>query len=316
MSKRLALTWMLPLLLLGSARTAGAEDYVIGPDDVLSVSVYLHPELERTATVNAQGNITFPPIGDVKAGGLTAKQLGDRLSDRLSTYLRSTTAVTVTISQFMSRSVFISGAVNKPGRYGFEVIPGVIDVIAQAGGAVVGADLSRVEIVRREGDNRRTLYADVGAALRDGVGVPLPELKAGDSINVPIVQGIQGTGVGAPGVGVLGEVLRPGLYPVNANTDLWTVLAIAGGLTRQGDLGNVRVISSAGGAQTVARVNLKEVLAKGARGPHLLKAGDVVFIPMSTAASIGRAGTALMSLSQVAVDLVNVYVVADAIKSE
>ena len=317
MTKRctLAWVWMLPLLLIGTARTAGAEDYVIGVDDVLSIAVYLHPELERTVTVNAQGNVTFPPIGEIKAAGLTAKQLGDRLSDRLSTYLRATTAITVTVSQFMSHSVFVTGAVNKPGRYGFEVMPSLIDVIAQAGGAVAGADLSRVEIVRREGENRRTLYADVGAALRDGVGVPLPELKPGDSITVPIVPGLPGAGVvGAAGVGVLGEVLRPGLYPVTSSTDLWTILAVAGGLTRSGDLGNVRVISSDGGAQTVAKVNLKQVLSKGARGPHLLKAGDVVYIPMSTASQIGRAGSALLALTQISVDLVNVYVLADAIK--
>jgi len=318
MTKRctLAWGWWLPLLLLAPIGAVHAQDYIIGPDDVLTVSVYLHPELERTATVNAQGNVTFPPIGEIKAAGLTAKQLGERLGDRLSSYLRATTAVTVTVKEFMSHSVFVSGAVTRPGRYGFERMPSVIDVIAEAGGAMAGADLSRVEIVRKEGDKRRTLTADVGAALRDGVGVPLPELKPGDTVIVPAVIGLPGTSVGGPGVGVLGEVGRPGLYPVSEGMDLWTMLAVAGGLTLRGDLGKVFIISRDGGAQTVAKVNLKDVLDKGARGPHLLKAGDVVYVPSSTASQVGRVGSAIAVLMQISVDLVNVYVIADAIKGE
>ena len=122
------------------APMARAADYVLGPDDVLTISVYLHAELERpNAVVDANGNVTFPPIGEIKAAGLTPKQLGDRIADRLSTYLRQTTAVTVTVSQYLSRSVYVTGAVAKPGRYGFEVIPTLVEVIGQAGGAIPGA---------------------------------------------------------------------------------------------------------------------------------------------------------------------------------
>ena len=314
-----ALGFLLFALLSASAVPAGAQEYVIGPEDVLTISVYLHPELERTVSVSAQGNVTFPPIGEVKAAGLTPKALGERLSDRLSTYLRATTGVTVTVKEFLSRSVFVSGAVNKPGRYGFEQMPSVIDVIAQAGGAVPGADLSRVEIVRREGNNRRTMYADVSAALRDGAGVPLPDLKAGDTVIVPVTPGLPGGAGGAtagPGVGVLGQVARPGLYPVGAGTDLWTMLAVAGGLTPNGDLSSVRVISRDGGAQTVVKVNLRDVLNRGARGPHVLKAGDIVYVSSTTSSQLGRAGNAMVSVASVAVDLLNVFVLADALQDE
>src|SRR5262249_45937607 len=162
----------------------GAEDCVVGAEDVMQVSVWLHPELERTITISTDGTIVYPPIGSVQAAGLTPKQLGDRLADRLGTFLRQTTQVTVTVTQFMSRSVFVAGAVAKPGRYGFERMPSVVDAISQAGGALAGADLGHVQVVRREGENRRTIDVDVASALRDGVGTALPELKPGDTIMV------------------------------------------------------------------------------------------------------------------------------------
>src|SRR4029453_15015601 len=101
------------------------------------------------------------------------------------TYLRATTAVTVTVQQFLSRSVYISGAVARPGRYGWEQMPNLVDAIGQAGGAVPGADLSRVEIVRKEGAARRTIYADVGSFLPAGGGGPLPQRKPGAVVPVP-----------------------------------------------------------------------------------------------------------------------------------
>ncbi|HUK63893.1 MAG TPA: polysaccharide biosynthesis/export family protein, partial [Dongiaceae bacterium] len=215
---------------------ARAGDYLIGAEDVLQISVYLHPELERTVTVDANGTITLPPVGAVKAVGLTPRQLGDQIADKLSTYLRQTTAVTVTVTQYWSQSVFVTGAVAHPGRYGFEIIPSLPDAISQAGGAVIGSDLTRVQVIRTEGTQRKTLYADVGRVLRDGDTSALPALKPGDTIVVP--QGIGAAAYSGQGVGgaIIGEVQHPGIYPVGAGQDLWTVLAGAGGVTPNADL--------------------------------------------------------------------------------
>jgi len=271
-----------------------AQDYVLGPDDVVTISVYLHPELERTVGVSIQGNITFPPLGEIKALGLTAKQLGDQIADKLSTYLRQTSAVTVTVTKFMSRSVFVSGAVAVPGRYGFEKIPSLMEVIGQAGGALPGADLTRVEIIRKEGEARRSFFADVATALRDPKAT-LPDLKAGDTIVVPM--GSLGPG-GMPGggVGVIGEVAKPGLYPVGGSQDIWQIIAAAGGFTPRGKLTDVRVITNDGGHQAVVTINLKEVLDKGGKNPYLVKSGDIVFVSSSGAANFGRAWVGLVGL--------------------
>lgn len=278
-----------------------ADSYTIGPDDVLTISVWLRPELERTVTVNNQGNITFPPVGEVKASGLTAKQLSDRLTDRLSTYLRQTTTVTVAVTQFLSHSVFVSGAVARPGRYGFESIPSLLDVMSQAGGALPGADLSRVQITRKEGATLRTIPADLSTALQLGTAESLPKLQSGDVVMVP--SSTAGGALTADAVGVLGAVQRPGLYAVGDGQDLWMVLAQAGGPTAAGDLKSIRVITKdQKNVHSAIRVNLKNSLDRGNRSPFIIKPGDIVYMN----AKGGGAWSAFLQVMSVTRDVANI----------
>jgi polysaccharide export outer membrane protein len=257
--------------------------------------------------------ITVPPLGLVRAAGLTPRQLGDRLSRDLGSFLRQTTAATVTVTQFMSRSVYVSGAVARPGRYGFERMPSVADVIQQAGGAVAGAQLGRVQILRREGDARRTIEADVASALRDGMGVPLPELRPGDAVVVP---GIipPGTAPTGEGVGVIGEVVRPGLYPVSGGTmDLWSVLAAAGGAGPKGDLSNVHVVTRQGAGQAVVTIDLRRALRHGARAPFLVRSGDVVYVASSEARGAGRVWAGFQAALGVSRDVLALVLLRDIV---
>ena len=97
--KASAVGTVLTLLALAAAGPALGAAYVIVSEDVLQISVWLHPELERTVAVDTDGNITFPPLGEIHAAGQTSDQLSNRLADRLSSYLRQTATVTVTVSQ-------------------------------------------------------------------------------------------------------------------------------------------------------------------------------------------------------------------------
>jgi polysaccharide export outer membrane protein len=305
------------LSLAAGAPAAHAEDYVLGPEDVLQVSVWMHPELEKTVTVSSEGTITYPPIGDLKVGGLTPSQLATRLGDKLSTYLRQTTTVTVTVTQYLSHSVYVQGAVAKPGRYGFEKIPGLIDVLSQAGGANPGADLSSVQIVRRDGAMRRTQNADVMAVLRDGDTSKLPVLQPGDLI---IVAAGAGAGMASATSGqaaaVLGEVNRPGLYPISEFQDLWVVLALAGGLTGKANYGDVRVISTAGpGPVTVVKLNLSAVMAHGAPSAYRVKPGDVVVATPTGSGAGAKLWRGITEILAVSRDVVNIVVLSDVIRN-
>lgn len=264
----------------GAARAQGtspSSEYQIGVEDVLQISVWMHPELERTVPVNAQGNVVMPPVGEIKAAGLTTQQLAERITDRLSTYLHQTATVTVTVREFLSHSVYVSGAVVQPGRYGFETIPGLMDVINRAGGPQANADLNRILIVRREGPGRGQTTADLGTALRNGTEQTLPPLAPGDVIVVPATG--MATSPTMDAAGVIGEVNRPGLYPVGiGGEDLWMMLALAGGPTARGNLSNIRVLTRDQDAQTAVLVNLFETLQRGNKSPYRIKPGDIVFV--------------------------------------
>jgi polysaccharide biosynthesis/export protein len=307
--------WLFAALALSAApRLAAAEDYVLGPEDVIAVSVWLHPELERTVTVSADGNITLPPVGEIKASGLTTKQLGERIGDRMSAYLRQTTTVTVTVTRFMSRSVFVSGSVANPGRYGFERIPSLVDVLGAAGGALTGAQLDNVQVVRNENGARRTLAADVAAAMRDGDTSRLPQLQPGDMVIVTGVVLGTSSGGGASiseGAGVLGAVGHPGIISVGPGADLWVVLAAAGGTTAQANLRDVRILSRGEAGISVARYDLQTVLEKGSRAPVTVKSGDVVVV-MPRAPSLWTGASQILNTS---LTVLNVLVLADWLRS-
>jgi len=261
-------------------------EYVIGVGDELQVSVWAHPELERAVIVSRQGTIIFPPVGEIKAVGLTARQMSDRVADRLSTYLRQgASTVTITIKTYASQAVYVSGAVVTPGRYGGETVPTIMEAINLAGGAASNADLNRVTVIRKSGAAPFQFNVDVETAMRQGTTDALPALHAGDMIVVPVAVNLVG-GVGnEEGVGVLGEVNRPGLYPVGPKEDLWAALALAGGPTGRGDLGQIKVLTRdqlAQGAdiaaQSAVTVNLRETLSKGNKSPFRVHPGDIVFV--------------------------------------
>lgn len=274
--------WMslltLAILLPAAPALAQSTEYVIGSDDVIQISVWMRPELERAVTVNQQGNIVYPPLGEIKAAGLTTRQLADRIADRLSSYLRTTATVTVTVKEYLSRGVQVTGAVAKPGRYGFETMPGLLDVINQAGGPLPDADLSRVVVVRREAGGQKQYPADLAQALQSGSERGLPVLRPGDVILVPGRSAAAGGGGTADAAGILGEVSRPGMYSVGAGEDLWIALAQAGGPTTRADLAEVHVLSKNQEVRNAVTVDLKETLQRGYKTPFIVRPGDIVFV--------------------------------------
>ena len=261
------------------APAPSAGDYQIGVEDVLDISVWAHPDLARTVSVGPQGTIVLPPVGEVKAAGLTPRQLADRLADRLSAYLRQgATTVTVVVHEYLSQSVFVNGAVTRPGRYGAERPPTLIDAINLAGGALPSGDLGRVTIIHRTGAGPREITVDVASAMRNGTEAAQPRLRAGDMIFVPSAVSLVG-GVGNElGIGVLGEVNHPGLYPVGDKEDLWMALALAGGPTARSNLSTVRVITHDQSQNTAVLVDLKETLTRGNRRPYIVQPGDIVYV--------------------------------------
>jgi len=288
MCRRSLLVALLPVLVtmmaLAPVATAQQAEYMIGAGDILAVSVWRHADLDRNIVVRTNGLITFPPVGELMAQGMTPTALGRELTLRLRDYTRETNQVTVTIVQFNSQAIFLTGQVAMPGRYSFERLPDILQVLSEAGGPLPMADLSSVAIVRPSAAGPEVISIDLGAYMRGESADALPELRPGDTIEFPVSYGGGVTGSG--NIYVLGEVNRPGAYPLTEGMDLLQVLAMAGGATREAALSDVVVVMDAGGNQVAANVDLNRITSDGAARPFRLSGGDRIVVPME-GSSIG-----------------------------
>ncbi len=303
------------LLLIGLAPSAALSSYVIGSHDGLQISVWQHSELDRPVTVRADGMITFPPVGDIRAAGLTTEELANALEEQLFAYVRGTTQVTVTVVNFLSRYIIVSGQVAQPGRYAFEEIPNLFQIIGQAGGALPGARLSEVRVIRSFEGREETLTADVAHYVASGDPQLLPELMPGDLVFVPGPYGATEAGLApAANVSILGAVGRPGVYPVNQVFSLVDAVALAGGLAPGADLRRIRVLSrEPGGSQVVATLDLEEILRVGEPVHYPIRVGDAIFIPQARPGFLGSIfGGALTAIS-ISRDLLNFVLLIDYI---
>jgi protein involved in polysaccharide export with SLBB domain len=118
------------------------------------------------------------------------------------------------------------------------------------------------------------------------------------------------------GAGVIGEVGKPGLYPVGEGQDVWTLLAVAGGPTRQSKLSDIRVITREGGGATVVKLDLKEMLQRGTKQIYQVKDGDVIYVPQTSASKFISVFGGLSTLTSITLDVFQIMVLSDILKNQ
>ena len=165
----------LPLYIL-------AQDYELGPDDALNITVYREEELNRKVRVSSDGYISFPLLGKVKAGGLTVSELERSLIMELLKYLKNP-QVTVFIEEF--GTITVSGHVEKPGSYPLKGELTVIEAVSLAGGFTKIAAKNSVKIMRIEDNKKKTIIVRVADINKSGDKSKDVPLKRGDIIYVP-----------------------------------------------------------------------------------------------------------------------------------
>lgn len=159
--------------------------YTVGIGDTLEISVWQHPDLDRTVTVRPDGRMTFPLVDDVYASGLTPQQLDAELTDRLSTTIRSP-AVTVIVSGVKSKGVYVLGEIRKPGRYPLTQPRTATEIIAEAGQWLDSAVLSSVLVVRRGFTDHPKVYrVNVWDVVKKGNTRRDMVLEDGDVVYLP-----------------------------------------------------------------------------------------------------------------------------------
>jgi polysaccharide export outer membrane protein len=159
-------------------------DYVIGPGDVLDISVWKEQALTKLVTVLPDGKISFPLVGPITAGGKTLDQLSKELEKRLSRFVPDLN-LSVLVHQVNSMMVYVIGRVTKPGRFVLNSNIDVMQALAMAGGLNPFAEQGNVKIFREAQGGKKIFdfdYNDVanGKKLEQNI-----MLKRGDVIVVP-----------------------------------------------------------------------------------------------------------------------------------
>jgi polysaccharide biosynthesis/export protein len=167
-----------------AAATAVPPDYVIGPEDMLQISVWKNESLSRQLPVRPDGKISIPLLHDIQAAGLTPMQLRDKIMAGLQEYMPSP-EVSVTVLEVRSYRVSVLGEVQKPGVLQLKAPTTVLEALALAGGFRDFASPSKIVIFRKNGRGqterlRFNYNRAVGTAGEDNV-----TLRSGDVVVVP-----------------------------------------------------------------------------------------------------------------------------------
>jgi polysaccharide export outer membrane protein len=164
------------------------QDYRIGVDDRVQVSVWRNPELTVTAPVRPDGKISVPIIGDIQAGGLTAAEVSEEVKKRLSEYIREpNVAVIITelrSHEFLTR-VRVTGAVRTPRSLPHRQGMTVLDAVLEAGGINEFASPNRAKLYRKIKDRNEVFDISLGDILTKGRLDTNLVLRPGDVITVP-----------------------------------------------------------------------------------------------------------------------------------
>jgi len=161
-------------------------EYIIGPSDVLSISILNQEALNRTVTVRPDGMISFPLIEEVNAAGLTPDQLEEMMTASLGEYVELIPGeLSVTVDEVHSYTVSVLGEVRNPGRFEFTNSATVLDALAEAGGLTEFASADDIVILRNEADGLRRIKFDYKKLIKDPQRNVELGIYPGDTVLVP-----------------------------------------------------------------------------------------------------------------------------------
>jgi len=242
---------VLSLVLLVSlvAYAWAQENYKLGPEDEIEIRVWDHDDLTRKTRIAMNGSISFPFVGDIKAGGLTVGELQKDIEHRLGPNYIIDPHVNITVTDYKSQKFFVVGNVQKPGTYPLTKNITVTEAISLAGGVTAGTGgkpvSSAVAIIVRARPNAKVeqprlpnqippeekITVSLAAALAGDPKQNL-EIKNGDTIYVPSLIFY-----------VTGEVKSAGKFPYDdESTTILKAVTTAGGFSDKASPGRTFII--------------------------------------------------------------------------
>ena len=158
--------------------------YVIGPEDVLDITVWKEPDVSRVVPVRPDGRISLPLINDVQAAGLSPEQLAATVAEKLGKFINKP-QVTIIVTAINSQRVFVVGEVLRAGA--FPLLPGmtVLQALSSAGGFTTFANVSKIHVMRQRDGKQVQMPFNYRDVLKGDKPEQNITLEPGDTIVVP-----------------------------------------------------------------------------------------------------------------------------------
>lgn len=258
------------------------RDYVIGPQDLLHVSILESPELSREARVGADGSLSLPLLDKITVQGLTLSEAEDLLEKKYrEAGILNDPNITITVKDLQSKPVTVSGAVRNPGVFQVNGQSRLLRMISQAGGITPEAGTT-VQVIRAGTTSADNILHVRMEDVRNAVLEANVPIYGGDIINVQP----------AGAVYVMGAVNRPGRHLMGSDSSLSVLRALALAEDLKGTAKPDKAIlirQDADGKMQQIPVDIRKILAQ--KQPDVaLMTNDVLFVPDSASKRAVRRG--------------------------
>lgn len=256
------------LVLVGLFASNVNAEYTLGSGDFVRVIVYGDAELTRDLRVSENGVLSFPLIGEVNVGGATTLEAEERIASLLKKGgFIANPQVSVSVLEFLSKTVSLLGGVNKPGRYSVIRPTDIADILAEAGGLATEAS----EVVTVIRGSVRKQYNLNEIIERKNLGNNDLRLYGGEAIYI-----------NTRDVTVSGQVQRPGKYGIQGgNQRISDFVAMAGGPIE--NAGEVLLFTTdRSGTEVTEEINIDELFRNPSSTLNKqLAPNDVVYVPQA-----------------------------------
>jgi polysaccharide biosynthesis/export protein len=272
------------------------DGYLLGPEDVLEITVWGYPDMTRVVPVRPDGKIAVPLAGTVPAAGRSVEQLTQDITRAFAKYIINP-QVTLIVKEFRKIRVSVLGQVTHPGTYTLPPGGRILDAIAMASGVTDSAALPQAQLVRASGETR-PLSLD-GLLLQQDMRYNLV-VEPGDTVLIPEDTKNK--------FYIIGDVNHAGIYPLKGDVTVLQALAIAGGPVLHGQSASttayiVRRVNPAdapftasvrsqdvqqiaNGNGVLITMDLQKMMHGDLRQNEALRPGDVMVVPAPGAAAL------------------------------
>ena len=243
------------------ASQVNADDYIIGPGDVVKISVYDNEDLLTITRVSDKGFIILPLLGQVRVNDLTVFQASDIIAKLYSAGYLVNPQVSVFVQEFKSKKAVILGPVKQPGVIGLSGPTTLLELISMAGG--LAADFGETVTIKRivAGEDN-VILVDIKALVHDGDLKQNVAIQNGDTVYISKANNCY----------VTGQVKNPDAYICDGNTTILKLITLAGGFTG---------IASSSGIRIMRMVDGKKTVIKDVEMDTRVQPDDVIVVPES-----------------------------------